>query len=194
MSGQALACSGCGRPLGGGPAELRAMQRCPQCSVALRVAVFPAYRRRSDGGGAGQPVVVDGESVCCFHDTRRAAAACERCGRLVCSLCDMDLDGQHVCPECLPELDRQGCVEVLERHRIRHDSIVWLLLFLGLLFFILLGPVCGLVALAWGFWHWRSPPSRVARTRLRLALAMPVALAEIVFGVWLWLEMFGGGR
>ena len=137
-------------------------------------------------------MVVDGESVCFFHDTRRAAAACERCGRLVCSLCDMDLVGQHVCPECLPELDRTASLEVLERWRIRHDSIVWLLLLLGLLFIVLLGPLCGLAALVWALWHWRSPPSRVAPTRLRLALSIPVAVAEMVFGVWIWVGLYGG--
>jgi hypothetical protein len=70
---------------------------------------------------------------------------------------------------------------------------VWLLLLLGMLFFILVGPVCGLLALVWALGHWRSLPSRVARTRLWLALAMPVAVAEVIFGVWMWLEMFGGG-
>jgi hypothetical protein len=127
-----------------------------------------------------------GEAACYFHGTRRAEVACEVCGRLICGLCDLELGGRHVCPACLPELEKRGRLETLERGRTRYDALVWTLLLLPLIALGFAGLVTGPMAFGLAIWKWRAPPSRVDRTRLRLALALPVAVAEFGLGVWLW--------
>jgi hypothetical protein len=111
---------------------------------------------------------------------------------LVCALCDLELGGRHVCPSCLPGLEKAGRWEVLERQRTRYDSVVWTLLILPVFFLGFAAPLIIPLALALMVWKWRSPPSRVVRTHLRMTLAIPVALVELGFGVWIWVWAFGG--
>jgi hypothetical protein len=159
----------------------------------MRVVVFPAYLRHQTPSttAVARPVVAEGESSCFFHPTRPAAVACDQCGRLVCTLCDLEVGAEHLCPECLPALDRQGRVEAFERQRTRYDLIVWLLLLLGILSFGTMMAVTGPAALGLALWKWRAPGSRVDQTRLRMASAIPVALAELGLGLWVWMLIAG---
>jgi ribosomal protein S27E len=191
MSAPALACTKCGHalPEPEHPGEMEV--RCSQCGAGLRVFVFPAYRSAGLSGSPGQPALALGEAVCFFHPTRRAAVTCEECGRLVCSLCDLEIGARHVCPTCLPALERGGRLEDLERQRTRYDIIVWLLLLVPMLFMGVCSPLTAPVALGLVAWKWKAPPSRVDRTRLRMGLAIPVALAELAWGIWFWINVAG---
>lgn len=128
----------------------------------------------------------EGESACFYHPEKRAVVPCDQCGRFLCALCNIELDGRHYCPACLETARDKGKIQALERSRTRYDQIVWSLLILPL-------PLCGVAApftasFAVGFalWHWRSPPSLVANTRLRLSLAVMVGLLELAAAATFW--------
>src|SRR5262245_7047228 len=75
---------------------------CPACRSQLRGAIFPACQNppaavSTASGERG----LEGEAVCFFHPEKRAAIACQACGRFLCALCDMPLGARHVCPTCL---------------------------------------------------------------------------------------------
>jgi len=155
----------------------------------MRTAVFPAYARLQAEPAEGVPVLLTGESPCFFHPTRRAAVACDRCGRLVCSLCDLEVGADHWCPECLPLLDQEGRAGLLERERTRYDRVIGSMLLLALVLGGLPAPVTTPAVLGLVLAKWRAPGSRVDRTRLRMVLAVPVALGELVWGGWMWLQV-----
>src|SRR5580658_8979442 len=74
---------------------------CPACSIPIRIEVFPALSAPQAVGQSGETILVEGESSCFYHPAKRAVVACESCGRFLCALCDLDLNGQHLCPGCL---------------------------------------------------------------------------------------------
>jgi hypothetical protein len=193
MSVPALACPHCGQVLPEPEAPGEVEVRCAKCASELRLVVFPVARCTPASGMVGQPVLDGGEAACFFHPTRRAAVACEQCGRLVCSLCDLEIGARHVCPTCLPMLERKGGLADLERQRTRYDVIVWLLLLLPMVFVGVFAPLTAPVALGLVAWKWKAPPSRIDRTRLRMALAIPVALAEFAWGLWFWVNVINRG-
>jgi len=172
------------------PGEFAA--ECPACGAPQRLFVFPALRAGWGAGSVSQPMLGTDEASCYFHPTRRASVACEECGRLVCGLCDCEIGAHHVCPSCLPQLEHKGAIEDLERQRTRYDLIVWMLLIVTTLFGGIFAPLTAPVVLGMVWLKWKAPGSRVDRSRLRLALATPVALAELVFGIWLWSSMISG--
>jgi hypothetical protein len=72
---------------------------CLVCERQVEVHVFPAAMRRV--AGLAPEAVVTGEEASCYnHAMHRAVAACDSCGRFLCSLCDIPFSGMRVCPSC----------------------------------------------------------------------------------------------
>ena len=128
---------------------------------------------------------------------------CDRCGRFLCRLCDLDFgDGRHLCPECLRAGRAPGGMLELVNERPVRDRVTLLLALLGALWALLV-PV---VNLGWGIFvallslmpaaaalflcarHWGDPdrgPARTPGSRLRFVTALLLALgAVLTWGGW----------
>ncbi len=163
---------------------------CPGCGAQMQITAFPALYRAAATGASAELVIADGEATCFYHPEKRAAAPCDSCGRFLCALCDVGLDGKHYCPACLEAGSRKGKLQSLERSRTRYDQVVWSLLVLPLVLCWVAAPITATAALILAIWKWRAPGSLVANTRLRLALAMAVALVEMAGSTWIWAATF----
>jgi hypothetical protein len=75
-------------------------QTCPYCEKRLQIRVWPVVHRNNNAAAA-----LSDQATCFFHPDRAFQACCQRCGRFVCALCDLQLGAEHVCPTCF---DR-GC-------------------------------------------------------------------------------------
>jgi hypothetical protein len=154
------------------------LQPCPACRTPVQLRLFPAFFQAPAPGSAGETLLVTGESSCFYHVAKRAVVACENCGRFLCALCDVDLNGEHLCPACLESGMRKGRLEQLENRRMLYDSLALTLATAPLLLFyftILTAPATVYVVLR----YWKEPRSRVAPSRWRLVLALIIALLEI---------------
>jgi hypothetical protein len=142
---------------------------CPACRSQLSIALFPAFSRPPETvSTASGEQALDGESVCFFHPEKRAAVACERCGRFLCALCDVPFGGRHLCPSCL---DSTKMPELIKRRWIGPQAAFllgvgpFMLFFISFIMWPLL-PVTGLAAIIVALWTWKKPGSLV-RGRLR---------------------------
>lgn len=77
-------------------------QSCPYCQKPLQVRVWPAVRQNSSVA-----IALSDQATCFFHPDKALQACCQRCGRFVCALCDLQLGTEHVCPACF-ERGRAG--------------------------------------------------------------------------------------
>ena len=185
---QPLACPKCKAVLGAEFFNQPAWQPCPSCAAELRLEVFPALFRE-EITVAGERVMAEGEAGCFYHPEKKAAVVCDGCGRFLCALCDVDLDGQHICPFCLEAGRQKGRLTKLQNSRTRHDRIALALALLPLLIFyltIFTAPA----ALFYALWHWKSPGSIVPNwRRWNLVAAITIASLEIagwvIFFTWL---------
>lgn len=181
-------CSKCQMPLPASALNTGQFSECPFCSVPIQVEVFPALFNPSQTGSAGETILVEGEASCFYHPQKRAAVPCAACGRFLCSLCDVDLNGQHICPVCLESGQKKGKLTELQNKRTLYDSAALSLALLPLLMWpltVLTAPAAVITAI----YAWNKPSSIVARTRLRIYLAIFFGLAEI--GGWAVLFTMG---
>lgn len=95
-----LTCPACGAALG--PYGLDAVREahCPSCRTSLRGEVFRAWWTPPKPE-AKLDRALEGEAVCYFHPSNRAALTCDSCGRFICSICDLPVGTRHLCPVCL---------------------------------------------------------------------------------------------
>src|SRR5439155_22293452 len=161
---------------------------CPSCSSPLRVEVFPALFTPSAPVQTAQSVVTEGEASCFYHPNKRAVLPCEACGRFLCALCDVELNGQHFCPACLASRQKKGKLSNLDNRRVLYDSLALTLALTPLTlilwpFSLITAPAALFIAIR----YWRAPGSVVHRTKIRFILALFLALAQIVgWGIGFW--------
>lgn len=162
---------------------------CPGCHAPLLTRVFPAFRRAPVAGRTAESVASDEDAGCFYHARKKAVVPCSRCGRFLCALCDLALDGRHLCPGCVDAGRAAGDRDALRhgvplRPRVVHDRIALLLATVPLFplfwpFTLLTAPV----ALFLSIRYWHEPArSPIPRGRGRLVVAALLSLAQL--GLW----------
>ena len=202
------ACGVCGTPLRAEHLNTAVPVPCPRCGARGLAWVFPALFRPAPVTLAGEDLTGDlnggeGEAACFFHPTKRAAVPCDRCGRFLCRLCDLDFgDGHHLCPECLRAGRRDGTMPELVNERPMRDRLALLLALLGALWAFAVSSV----GLGWGIFfgllslmpaaaglflcarYWKDAtggPVPAPTARLRFVAALLLGLfAVLAWGGW----------
>ena len=177
MNNPSVDCPKCGIPIEWQSFSTSEMTGCPACDTKLHVDIFPAFFGQPSAGTPDSPVLED-ESGCYFHPQKKAVLPCSMCGRFICSLCDVGLGGQHVCPSCFEAGYNKRKIAGLESHRILYDDIAVALSTIPLIFFwptIITAPACIYISLR----HWKSPASIIPRTKFRFIIAILISLLQI---------------
>ncbi len=151
---------------------------CPSCASAISAVVFPALFREQTVMPA-EPLIIEGEASCFYHPQKKAAIPCESCGRFLCALCDVELNGQHLCPACLESGKKKGKLKSLENQRVLYDRIALAAAVLPLLLVwtsIIGAPLALYLALR----HWKEPCSILGRSKARFVIAIVLSILQII--------------
>ncbi len=154
----------------------RTRNTCPSCYSPLDIEIFPAFFRHA-AGPPDHPLALE-EGSCYEHASRRAVALCHQCGRFLCALCEVELDGKVWCPACLRLDTPRKRPPVLERERTLYDSIALAISTLPVLLFypIFLTPPLVVYLAAR---YWKAPSSLIPRNKWRFVLALCFAALEL---------------
>ena len=140
---------------------------------------FPALIRPIVEGKSAERVLMSDEAACFYHPAKKAAIPCDSCGRFLCSLCDIDIEGRHVCPRCLESGLDKGKLQTLETSMVRYDSIALSLAIIPLLMFWLT-LITAPIALYYCIRYWNAPLSVVKRSRAIFIVAALFAVLELI--------------
>lgn len=114
----AIDCPRCSNPVEAPPLEVAKLM-CGICgAAALGLAGAVAAK-----AGADMPeAAIGGAASCFFHSGNAAFAACTNCGRFVCRLCDFEIEGRRLCPNCLEVARRMAALASLRDRDQLPDS------------------------------------------------------------------------
>jgi hypothetical protein len=177
-------CSRCNAVLPREVVEAREMALCPDCGAAVTAWVFPAILSRPAPILSAETTAVEGDATCFFHPGKAAVLACSRCGRFVCQLCQVELRGETLCPECITTGMAKKKIAALENRRVCYDSVALTLATWPVVTLWYLTIFTAPAALYIGIRYWKAPLSIVGRTKVRLVLALLLATTEIALWVW----------
>jgi hypothetical protein len=186
MRSTIVRCSACDRALTLPHTVGSGTLTCTHCSQATRLWLFPALYREKSGTEA-QHLLDEGHSSCMNHPTKQAVTVCNGCGKFLCSLCDIDWNGEHVCSTCIEHRKSDDTKNELRSEYIHYDRVV---LALALASFVLyfLGVVLAPIALyiGWRYWNepWRPVPYR------KWGMVAYIALAFLILLGWGTLFVF----
>lgn len=94
-------------------------QTCPHCRTRLQIRAWPVARQSAIAAAA-----MPEQATCFFHPDKACQACCQRCGRFVCALCDLQLGTEHVCPTCF-ERGRADTGSQGNRAEWRHRDVLY---------------------------------------------------------------------
>lgn len=174
----AAVCPQCQSSLPGALCNTGQTVSCPVCDATIQIDIFPARFRAGETGAAPEAIVEDGVSSCFYHDQKKAVVHCDGCGRFLCALCDLDLNGRHLCPACLQSGKKKGQIHQLENRRTLYDSAALGMALLPVLLFpvtLITAPI----AIVLGVISFRRPSSVVKRTRIRAYLAIVLGVLQL---------------
>ncbi len=151
---------------------------CPGCDTGTKVAVFPMLIDKVTTTSTARDIIA-GESSCFYHTEKQAVLSCSTCGRFLCTLCDLGIDGKHICPDCLSSGKRKKTINILENRFTRYDSLMLALVFFPILMWPLLFFSAPSV-IFFSIWSWQKPVSIFPKNKTKSLLAIIFASLEIV--------------
>lgn len=90
----AVRCPDCGGNVA--PIETKTgWQSCPYCEKRLQIRSWTIDRHGTNAAAA-----MPEQATCYFHPDKAFQACCQRRGRFICALCDLQLGAEHICPTC----------------------------------------------------------------------------------------------
>jgi hypothetical protein len=153
-------------------------EACASCGSELKLWIFPAFLKRPEATSA-EVLVDETEASCFYHASKRASVACDGCGRFICSLCEIDIEGGRLCPQCIETGKTKGKLSRLEVSRPLYGNIALGLAVLPIL--TIWGTVLGApAALYVVIRYWKAPGSLVHPGRKKLIVAGTIAILEIL--------------
>ena len=176
-----IRCSKCQNPIDANHLNTNKLIPCLRCNTKLRSDVFPAYIRKAPEADSRQTIIIDDDASCFYHPTKKAVIPCFSCGRFLCSLCDVEMNGEHICFSCIAAKKTKGELKDIETHRTLYDGITIRTAILPLLIFwitIITAPITIYMV----FRYWKKPTSIIRRTKVRFVSAFIIAGSQI--GGW----------
>ena len=164
-------------PLEGGHVHIS----CPGCGADTWIDAFPALLRGAPQGRSSESLLVEDESSCFYHPSKKAVVPCDACGRFLCALCDIEMSGQHLCATCIETGVNKGKLKQLKKEHVYYDEIALTVAGVPLLLVwptLITAPIALYIAIR----YWKRPLSAAPRGRWRFVAAIILASLELL--VW----------
>lgn len=160
------------------------LQPCPSCGVLTEAHLFPAFFKEIPVGASGETLLIDDESSCFYHPQKKAVVPCDTCGRFLCALCRLEIEGKNLCPSCLETGHKKNKIKNLQTQRTLYDSIS---LSLSILSFVIwfLTFITAPIVIFMVFRYWKAPNSIIPRTKIRFIAAFLIASLQLTGWIYL---------
>lgn len=155
---------------------------CPKCGVAIRAEVFNAFFRKSHPDTAPPDIAPQGQIECFYHPGKAAVVPCADCGRLLCPVCRVEMDGKSICMSCLQAGRDKQKIIALQNERVLYDGLAFTLAFWPI-FIVFPTLVTAPAAIYFSIKHWRQPPGVLPKGWFKNIAALLLSLTQVA--VWI---------
>jgi hypothetical protein len=155
-------------------------EECNYCHRQTYAFAFPALIRPPEQANSGEQILVEGDASCFFHPQKKAEISCEYCGRFLCSLCDIEFAGKHLCAACIESGKKKKTLKTLEDRRVLYDDLALALAIIPMILFYVV-VITAPISIFMSIRHWNSPSSLIPRrTKLRFTFAILISVMQLV--------------
>ena len=206
-----IRCAACQSPMPDSLFQGSAHAACQACGKAVSAFLFPALHRPITQAPPTLDMTppAEGEAACFYNANRKATKVCNHCGVFISDAWAAQWGTETICLKCLDQLRAKSKTERFEAGRTLWDNVALglivvpfvvslifictLILYFMSVFTIALTFITAPAAIFVAMRHWNSPRSLVPRGRLRLIMAIGLALlvvASWIVGIWYLIDFF----
>lgn len=151
--------------------------KCSSCGTLQYTEIYPAVLEDGKKGKKAEGVIADEDSSCFYHPDKVATVACESCGVYLCNLCDLEVEGRHLCPKCFK--DSKDQIHSFKNQAVLYDDIVLTVAALStvIIYFAVIGAPFVIIFTIMKWNKVDTPYKR--RTKLKFTLALLLAILQI---------------
>ena len=151
---------------------------CPTCGKKLLLDIFPSILSSFRKGEKAETIMESAHSSCFHHPDKAAVVICEECGIYLCSLCDLEVEGRHLCSNCLKKSKEK--LKSLKADSVLYDDIVLSVAVISTLIFYF-AVVTAPFVLIYSIMKWNkvNVPYR-RRSKLRFSIAIILSSLQII--------------
>ncbi len=158
------------------------LMSCPYCGGGFEATAFHPSRtviRAVPPAGLGP----EGGTACANHARNEAVTSCQRCGLIICSLCDMDIGSGTYCPQCFDRLRADGALPNAARRYRDFTAMGRMSVVVGLLFWFVV--IFGALGVYFGI---RGIKQRreMGRSLFGPIAVITAALLELLLSLTMW--------
>jgi len=157
---------------------------CPHCGKPINWYIFPRYFSKETKDEIPNNILVEGESACFYHANKKAVVTCNQCGRFLCSLCDLELNNEHICPNCFNSSKKNKKNFEYEESRILYDDLALSIAFWPIFtfYFTIFGSF---ISLFLSIKYWNINSSIIEHNKSKKIFAIILSIIEILFWIFL---------
>ena len=120
-------CDKCREPLRSAQNGVPSLIKCDICGTEYTGALFKVADRFVSHAVASTDVRDMEDAQCFFHPGKEAVAVCSVCGRMMCSLCNIEQNSGHICPSCI-NVRKHTDIDGFSRRSLAYIQLAWILL------------------------------------------------------------------
>ncbi len=166
---------------------------CPRCNAPNQAWIFPSALADTPKTVESRDLIIEDDAGCFYHPSKQAVVTCGFCGRFLCALCDIDMEGNHICFTCMAAGKEKKTLVPLENYRMLYDALAVRLAIFPVIFFWFITFMTAPVAIFLSIRHWHSPSSIVPRKK-KLWFIIAIILSLIQVAGWGVLVFFIMGK
>jgi hypothetical protein len=140
----------------------------------------------------GEALIVADDSSCFYHTGKKAVVHCEQCGRFLCALCDVDMNGVHQCPVCIESGMKNGDFDHLQHEFVRYDYLALVVAGLSGTLLYMVSFIAAPVALYIAIRYWNKPLGILSVNRWRFIVAILISFCITALWVFIFVWIFLG--
>ncbi|HPG29836.1 MAG TPA: hypothetical protein PKY81_05115 [bacterium] len=160
---------------------------CKSCGKNHSFIFYPALNAKIKTAESGLKIENENEASCFFHNQKKADKICSVCGRFICSLCSIEINGKILCPLCFNE-NKTKCDSNLVDSFFLYDRLALDIALLGIItvyFGIFLAPASLFISIK----HWKKMSLYpFPRSKIRFIAASVISVLVIL--AWISIIIF----
>ncbi|MBN1865335.1 MAG: hypothetical protein JW808_10575 [Victivallales bacterium] len=160
---------------------------CPRCNTLQAAWIYPASVAKFDKGSKPETLVSQEHSACFYHQGKVATAHCGECGVFLCSLCDINLEGMHLCPKCFNA--SRGKIATLQSQGFMYDSLMLNIAVLSSLM-CLISLITAPATLFGSIYFWNRMKTPYQRSKWRFVMAIAISAIQIIVSLFVIVAIF----
>ncbi len=151
--------------------------KCHGCGKKNKIVIYDAILKELNQGEKICTITEEDDANCYKHQKNLAVKACDHCGAYICSLCDIEIHGEHICPDCF---NNQQKSQSNSKSNFMHAQLAFILSIAQVFIWYLI-PIFSIGIIIYSIIFWKKDKNPYGKSsKIFFILAILISLIALI--------------